>query len=68
VTDLRLLPVVREITDSRARTRDEQESLYRKTVSYVLLRTGLGSATDVSVVREATGSCFTAAYSISMLT
>jgi len=56
VLDLRLQPVVREIIDSRARNRDEIESLYRKIVSYVLLRSGLGNATDVGVVREATGS------------
>ena len=29
--------------------------LYRKIVSYVLLCSGLGSPTDISVVREATG-------------
>jgi len=58
VLDLRLQPVVREITDSRARTRDELESLYRKIVSCVLLRSGLGSATDIGVVREASGLCF----------
>jgi len=38
------------------RTREELESLYRKIVSYVLLRSGLGSPTDIAVVREATGS------------
>ena len=52
----RLQPVVREITDSRARTREELESLYRKIVSAVLLRSGLGSPTDIAVVREATGT------------
>jgi len=56
VLDSRLLPVVREITDSRARTRDELESLYRKIVSAVLLRSGLGSPTDIAVVREATAA------------
>jgi len=56
VLDLRLQPVVREITDSRARTRDELESLYRKIASCILLRSGLGAATDIGVVREATGS------------
>ena len=56
VLDLRLQPVMRESTESRARNRDEIESLYRKIVSYVLLRSGLGNATDVGVVREATGS------------
>ena len=58
--DLRLQPVMREITDSRARTRDELESLYRKIVSCVLLRSGLGTATDIGVVREASGAHFTA--------
>lgn len=52
----RLQPVIREITDSRARTREELESLYRKIVSAVLLRSGLGSPTDIAVVREATGN------------
>ena len=47
--------MLREITDSRARTREELESLYRKIVSAVLLRSGLGSPTDIAVVREATG-------------
>jgi len=58
--DLRIQPVVREITESHARTRDELESLYRKIVSCILLRSGLGAATDIGVVREATGSCFPA--------
>ena len=30
-------------------------ALYRKIVSYVLLRSGLGLPTDIAVVREATG-------------
>jgi len=56
VLEVRLQPVVREITDSRAKTRDELESLYRKIVSYILLRSGLGSPTDIDVVREATAA------------
>ncbi|PAA67666.1 hypothetical protein BOX15_Mlig012917g1, partial [Macrostomum lignano] len=52
----RLMPVMREITDSRARTRDELDSLYRKIVSAVLLQSGLGSPTDINVVREATAA------------
>lgn len=56
VLESRLQPVIREITDSRARTREELESLYRKIVSAVLLRSGLGSPTDIAVVREATGN------------
>jgi len=67
VLDLRLQPVVREITDSRARTRDELESLYRKIVSCILLRSGLGAATDVGVVREASGVCLAAYYNVKML-
>ncbi|XP_040284678.1 cilia- and flagella-associated protein 206 [Bufo bufo] len=56
VLESRLAPVSREITDSRARTAEELESLYRKIVSYVLLRSGLGSPTDIKVVREATAA------------
>ncbi|KAM5165315.1 cilia- and flagella-associated protein 206 [Mantella aurantiaca] len=56
VLESRLAPVSREITDSRARTAEELESLYRKIVSCVLLRSGLGSPTDINVVREATAA------------
>lgn len=56
VLDQRLQPVVREITDSRARTRDELEGLYRRIVSCVLLRSGLGSPTEIAIVREATAA------------
>lgn len=56
VLDGRLQPVMMEILDARARSREELESLYRKIVSYVLLRSGLGSPTDLAVVREATAA------------
>lgn len=56
VLESRLAPVSREITDCRARSAEELESLYRKIVSYVLLRSGLGSPTDIKVVREATAA------------
>uniref|UniRef100_A0A8D0DW11 Cilia- and flagella-associated protein 206 n=1 Tax=Salvator merianae TaxID=96440 RepID=A0A8D0DW11_SALMN len=56
VLESRLAPVSREITDNRARTREEFESIYRKIVSYVLLRSGLGSPTDIKVIREATAA------------
>uniref|UniRef100_A0A8C4RQ69 Cilia- and flagella-associated protein 206 n=1 Tax=Erpetoichthys calabaricus TaxID=27687 RepID=A0A8C4RQ69_ERPCA len=56
VLESRMAPVSREITDSRARSRDELETLYRKIVSFVLLRSGLGSPTDISTVREATAA------------
>ncbi len=58
VLESRLQPVIREITDSRAKTKEDLESLYRKIVSAILLRSGLGSPTDISVVREATGKLF----------
>ncbi|XP_074166435.1 cilia- and flagella-associated protein 206 isoform X2 [Sminthopsis crassicaudata] len=56
VLESRLSIVSREITDNRARSREELESLYRKIVSYILLRSGLGSPTDIKVVREATAA------------
>ncbi|MBN3301798.1 CF206 protein, partial [Amia calva] len=56
VLQARLAPASREITDSRARSREELEGLYRKIVSYVLLRSGLGSPTDINTVREATAA------------
>uniref|UniRef100_A0A8C5QTM1 Cilia- and flagella-associated protein 206 n=1 Tax=Leptobrachium leishanense TaxID=445787 RepID=A0A8C5QTM1_9ANUR len=56
VLESRLAPVCREITDCRARTAEELDSLYRKIVSYVLLRSGLGSPTEIKVVREATAA------------
>lgn len=56
VLESRLHPVIREITDTRAQTREEIETLYRKIVTAVLLRSGLGSPTDIAVVREATAS------------
>eukprot|EP00794_Sanderia_malayensis_P005318 gene5318-5987_t len=56
VLESRLQPIVREITDNRARTKDELESLYRKIVSYILLRSGLGTPTDIAAVREATAA------------
>ncbi|XP_019517254.1 PREDICTED: cilia- and flagella-associated protein 206 isoform X1 [Hipposideros armiger] len=56
VLESRLGSVLREITDNRACAREELESLYRKVVSYMLLRSGLGSPTDIKIVREATAA------------
>ncbi|XP_065882314.1 cilia- and flagella-associated protein 206-like isoform X2 [Dysidea avara] len=56
ILETRLQPITREITDYRARTREELETLYRKIVSYILLQSGLGSPTDIAVVREATAA------------
>ncbi|KFQ22002.1 UPF0704 protein C6orf165, partial [Mesitornis unicolor] len=52
VLEGRLAPVVRDITDSRPRLQEEMENVYRRIVSYVLLSSGLGSSTDIEVVRE----------------
>ncbi|NXS66609.1 CF206 protein, partial [Pandion haliaetus] len=56
VVEGRLAPVVRDITDSRPRVQEEMENVYRKIVSYVLLSSGLGSPTDIEVVREVTAA------------
>lgn len=56
VLQSRLSPVCREITDNRACAREELDSLYRKIVSYVLLCSGMGSPTDIKIVREATAA------------
>ncbi|XP_062502571.1 cilia- and flagella-associated protein 206-like [Corticium candelabrum] len=56
VLESRLQPTVRSITDSRARTREEFEGLYRQIVSFVLLRSGLGRPADIPVSREATAA------------
>ncbi|XP_056199200.1 cilia- and flagella-associated protein 206 [Falco biarmicus] len=56
VLEGRLAPVVRDITDSHPRVQEEMENVYRKIVSYVLLSSGLGSPTDIEVVREVTAA------------
>lgn len=56
VTHRRLSPMCREICDSKARTRNDYDSLYRKIVAYVILSSGLGSPTDIVVVRETTAA------------
>ncbi|NWT64497.1 CF206 protein, partial [Prunella himalayana] len=53
VLEGKLARVVRAITDSGPRAQEEVESLYQKIVTYVLLRSGLGSPTDIEAVREA---------------
>ncbi|KAJ8008919.1 hypothetical protein DPEC_G00083420 [Dallia pectoralis] len=56
VLQSRLVPVSREITDSRVKTHEDLEGLYCKIVSYVLLCSGLGTPNDINTVREATAS------------
>ncbi|NXD81324.1 CF206 protein, partial [Halcyon senegalensis] len=56
VLEGRLAPMVRDITDSCPRMKEEMENVYRKIISYVLLSSGLGSPTDIEVVREVTAA------------
>ncbi|XP_010163155.1 cilia- and flagella-associated protein 206, partial [Antrostomus carolinensis] len=56
ILEARLAPVIRDITDSRPHVQEEMENVYRKIVSYVLLSSGLGSPTDIEVVREVTAA------------
>ena len=45
-----------DVVESTAGSRDECELLYRKIVSLVLLQSGLGPSTDITVVRETTAA------------
>lgn len=65
VVESRLNPVSREITDSRVKTREELDALYRKIITYILLRSSMGSPTDDITVQEATGSTLTCSFSFS---
>ncbi|NXG56676.1 CF206 protein, partial [Hemiprocne comata] len=56
VLEGRLAPLVRGITDSRPRVQKEMETVYQQIVIYVLLSSGLGSPTDIEVVREVTAA------------
>ncbi|NXT09335.1 CF206 protein, partial [Prunella fulvescens] len=56
VLEGKLARVVRAITDSGPRAQEEVENLYQNIVTYVLLRSGLGSPTDIEAVREATAA------------
>uniref|UniRef100_A0A3Q3FNE2 Cilia- and flagella-associated protein 206 n=1 Tax=Kryptolebias marmoratus TaxID=37003 RepID=A0A3Q3FNE2_KRYMA len=54
VLESRLSLVSREITDSRAKTMKDLDALYHQIVTYILLRSGLGSPTETKIVQEAT--------------
>ncbi|XP_067274533.1 cilia- and flagella-associated protein 206 isoform X2 [Pseudorasbora parva] len=56
VQQSRHLSLSREITDCRAKTREDLQNLYSKIVSYVIQRSNLGSATDINAVRETTAA------------
>ncbi|TDH00149.1 hypothetical protein EPR50_G00184970 [Perca flavescens] len=53
VVESRLSPVRREITDSRVKTREELDALYRKIITFVQLYTGMGSPKDDKDVQQA---------------
>ncbi|NWX28416.1 CF206 protein, partial [Notiomystis cincta] len=55
VLEGKLAPVVRAITESGPRAK-EMENVYQKIVTYVLLRSGLGSPTNIEAVREVTAA------------
>ncbi|NXQ54484.1 CF206 protein, partial [Anthoscopus minutus] len=56
VLEGKLAPVVRAITESGLHAQEEMENLYKKIVTYVLLRSGLGPPTDIEAVREVTAA------------
>ncbi|KAI3378482.1 hypothetical protein SNEBB_007020 [Seison nebaliae] len=51
-----LTPIMKEIVETKAGKKDDLERLYRKIVSYILLKSGLGSPTNIVVVRETTAA------------
>ncbi|KER21890.1 hypothetical protein T265_09895 [Opisthorchis viverrini] len=52
----RLEPVMTEALEARGRTQEQMDDAYRRIVSAVLLFSGLGSPTNVAVVRETTAA------------
>ncbi|CAI2735716.1 unnamed protein product [Schistosoma spindalis] len=56
VLEQRLEPVLREVIESRAKLREELEATYQNIISALLLRSGLGSPTNMDVIRETTAA------------
>uniref|UniRef100_A0A8C6SAY3 Cilia- and flagella-associated protein 206 n=1 Tax=Neogobius melanostomus TaxID=47308 RepID=A0A8C6SAY3_9GOBI len=56
VVDSKLIPLSREITDARVKTRDQAETLYRKITHYVLLRSGMGTPSDTDALHQTTAA------------
>ncbi|CAH8873421.1 unnamed protein product [Trichobilharzia szidati] len=56
VLEKRLEPVLRDVIDSKAKMREELEAAYRSIISALLLQSGLGSPTNMEVVRETTAA------------
>lgn len=55
MVESRVNPVSKDITDHQAKTREDLEALRLRLVSYILLRTSMGSLTDAGAVQETTG-------------
>lgn len=47
--------ILKEITDVKTKNISVYETLYRKIVSYILLKSEVGNPTDMRTVRETTG-------------
>ncbi|NXK58863.1 CF206 protein, partial [Sylvietta virens] len=56
VLEGKLAPVVRDITARGPHVQEEMENTYQEIVTYALLRSGLGSPTDIEAVREVTAA------------
>ncbi|OWK63451.1 UPF0704 protein C6orf165 [Lonchura striata] len=56
VLEGKLAPIVRAITESAPRVQEETENVCQNIVTYVLVRSGLGSPTDIEAVREVTAA------------
>ncbi|XP_028858799.1 cilia- and flagella-associated protein 206-like isoform X2 [Denticeps clupeoides] len=52
VLQARMASVSREITDRRVKSQADMEALHRKIAQYVMLCSGLGSASDINTVKE----------------
>ncbi|KAM4529968.1 cilia- and flagella-associated protein 206 [Fundulus diaphanus] len=52
VLESKLIGVSREITDSRAKSREDFQALYHQIITYILLQSGIGSPTDFSCVQD----------------
>ncbi|XP_047244887.1 cilia- and flagella-associated protein 206 isoform X2 [Girardinichthys multiradiatus] len=55
VLESKLSKVSREITDSRAKSGDDFQTLYHQIITYILLRSAMGSPTDFSCVQDTNG-------------
>ncbi|KAM4521587.1 cilia- and flagella-associated protein 206 isoform 2-T2 [Odontesthes bonariensis] len=54
--ETKLSPLSREITDDRLKIRSDLDVLYHKIITYILLRSSMGSPSDVNAVQEATAA------------